>query len=63
MTFSWLICGVEKCPNYTFFAIISQTLPARIMTPFASSPHVAASYDFCHLTQLQSKFKFPAFFI
>jgi hypothetical protein len=27
--------GGEKCPNLDFFAIISQTLVARIMKPFA----------------------------
>jgi hypothetical protein len=32
---SWLIGGVEKCPNLDLFAIISQTLLARIMKPFA----------------------------
>jgi hypothetical protein len=48
MTFSlayYYIGGDEKCPNLDFFAIISQTLLARITKPFALwSPHVAASY-------------------
>jgi hypothetical protein len=38
--------GVEKFPNLYFFAIISQTLLAKITKPFALwSPHVATSYD------------------